>query len=857
MRNNESNKIFFVNLCSKFYRILFFISSFLLFTKSFSQRIPVLPQIDLPHNYYYRELYLPQLTSGPSSVAWMPNGKTIIFSMAGSLWLQNIETANAQQLTDGDGYDYQPDVSPDGNTIIFTRYNGTAEELMLLDLSANKTYSLTNNGAVNLEPRFSADGMHIVFVSTMNTKHFLLYTASIQHDSLKDVECLTPDKKSDVTRYYYSAYNHAINPVWAKDGKSIYFISNDETAHGTGDIVCMSLDSLHTIKTVQHEETSWRTKPDISPDGTRLVYSSYLGRNWHQLWLLPAQGGYPFPLTYGDYDNTCPRFSPDGKQIAFISNRDGNTSLYTMNVYSGEEKKVVTKYFNLRKPHTDISITIKDEKNIEPPCRVSITDEDEKSYAPADAWMQADDSRFATKKFETNYFHAAGKFYVSVPKEKILITVSHGPEYEIVKKEIDASANISSPIIIQLKKINLPASLSKMQSGDLHVHMNYTGSYLATPATLMLQAKAENLNYVFNLIVNKEQRIPDIKYFSNKADKLSDAKTEILYGQEFHTSYWGHLDLLNLQNHLIIPGYEGYPYTASASVYPHNSFIENEAHKQNAIIGYAHPFDSSEIFPQSPNLTNELPVDAALGKVDFYELVGFADHKASEAVWYQLLNCGLHIPAGAGTDAMTDYASLRGPVGLNRVYVQQSGVVNKDLFLQKIQQGKSFVTNAPLISLQVNNALPGDSIFISDDEKTITYKATLRSNIPVEFFELVCNGNVFKTLATDSTHKNADVIGTLTLQGPGWLLLRAWSKNANADLQDMYAYASTNPVYFVSPGKQFISKQSAQFFIEWVQRLKQKITQNNSFRTEDERNAVLSDIEKAEIFYEECLEKGK
>ena len=37
-------------------------------------RVPVLGQIALPHNYYYRELYLPQLTTGPSSVAWSPDG---------------------------------------------------------------------------------------------------------------------------------------------------------------------------------------------------------------------------------------------------------------------------------------------------------------------------------------------------------------------------------------------------------------------------------------------------------------------------------------------------------------------------------------------------------------------------------------------------------------------------------------------------------------------------------------------------------------------------------------------------------------------------------------------------------------
>ena len=40
-----------------------------------AQREPVLKQIKLPHNYYYREMYLPQVTSGPSSVAWSPDGK--------------------------------------------------------------------------------------------------------------------------------------------------------------------------------------------------------------------------------------------------------------------------------------------------------------------------------------------------------------------------------------------------------------------------------------------------------------------------------------------------------------------------------------------------------------------------------------------------------------------------------------------------------------------------------------------------------------------------------------------------------------------------------------------------------------
>src|SRR2546430_12541079 len=39
-------------------------------------------------------------------------------------------------------------------------------------------------------------------------------------------------------------------------------------------------------------------------------------------------------------------------------------------------------------------------------------------------------------------------------------------------------------------------------------------------------------------------------------------------------------------------------------------------------------------------------------------------------VWYRLLNCGFRLPAGAGTDAFPNFASLRGPPGLVRVYVK-------------------------------------------------------------------------------------------------------------------------------------------------------------------------------------------
>src|SRR2546421_11379851 len=94
---------------------------------------PVVPPIDLPHSYYYREMYLPQLTTGPSSAAWTGDSRSLVYSMAGSLWAERLENISAQQLTDGPGYDYQPDCSSDGRWLVYASYQKDAIELWSLD----------------------------------------------------------------------------------------------------------------------------------------------------------------------------------------------------------------------------------------------------------------------------------------------------------------------------------------------------------------------------------------------------------------------------------------------------------------------------------------------------------------------------------------------------------------------------------------------------------------------------------------------------------------------------------------------------------------------------------------------------
>jgi hypothetical protein len=255
---------------------------------------------------------------------------------------------------------------------------------------------------------------------------------------------------------------------------------------------------------------------------------------------------------------------------------------------------------------------------------------------------------------------------------------------------VEVTPDHRAQLTIKLQPLEIP-DRQRWESGDVHVHMNYGGTYRNTPQHLVEQAAAENLSIVEDLVVNKEQRIPDMAYFRTTADPASTTANLLLHGQEFHTSYWGHLGLLNLQRNFILPDYAAYPGTAAASLYPTNADVADMAHAQGALVGYVHPFDTTPDPAKDESLTDELPMDVALGKVDYIEALGFSDHKATMSVWYRLLNLGFRLPAAAGTDAMANFASLRGPVGLNRVYAEvPAGALDIKPWLDSLKRGRTF-----------------------------------------------------------------------------------------------------------------------------------------------------------------------
>src|SRR6266404_9302502 len=439
---------------------------------SHAGRRPVLGQIDLPHPYYFREMYLPQLTGGPSSLAWAPDSGELIYSMAGSLWRQKIGTTDAFQLTAAPGaaYDYQPDWSADGRWVVYSSYRGDAGELWLLDLKSGISRPLTGNGAVNVEPRISPDGSRLAFVSTQYHRRFHIFTGDLIDGKLANVKRLTGERKSELPRYYYSPFDHEISPVWSRDGRDILYVSNRNRIYGTGGFWRVASGGAGATadaavgdpaagppaaraagQEFHYEETNWKARPDVSPDGSRLVFSSYLGRSWHNLWVMPVTGGDAFPISYGDWDETYPRWAPDGTRIAFISNKNGNTEIGIERIPGGVAETLAVRERRYLAPMARLHLDIKDSRGQAGSARVSVTDAAGRFYAPANAWISADDSfDRRERRVEAHYFHAYGEEWIDVPAGVVNVEILHGFERRFEQRYVTATAGQVAGVAVNL-----------------------------------------------------------------------------------------------------------------------------------------------------------------------------------------------------------------------------------------------------------------------------------------------------------------------------------------------------------------------------------------------------------------------
>jgi len=96
-----------------------------------------------------------------------------------------------------------------------------------------------------------------------------------------------------------------------------------------------TVEDLYRIKSISDVH--------VSPDGKSLIYSlgiQDLPRAKHvsHIWMMDIDGSNPRQMTQGERSENSPSFSPDGKWILFISDRDGSSNLYVMPVAGGEAR---------------------------------------------------------------------------------------------------------------------------------------------------------------------------------------------------------------------------------------------------------------------------------------------------------------------------------------------------------------------------------------------------------------------------------------------------------------------------------------------------------------------------------------
>jgi Tol biopolymer transport system component len=199
------------------------------------------------------------------------------------LFAVRIDGQEMQRLTSTPGYDAEATVSPDGKTIVWTSVKDGDLDLYAMNLDGTKMRRLTTEIGYDGGAFFSPDSKRIV------------YRAS------------HPTEPAEVARYKELLSQRLVEP-----GQLEIFVMN---ADGTG----------------QHQVTSNGASnfaPYFHPDGTRIIFSSNVetrevgGRPSFHLYLIGDNGAGLERLTFEGQFNSFPMFSPDGKRIVWVSDRN-------------------------------------------------------------------------------------------------------------------------------------------------------------------------------------------------------------------------------------------------------------------------------------------------------------------------------------------------------------------------------------------------------------------------------------------------------------------------------------------------------------------------------------------------------
>ena len=164
------------------------------------------------------------------------------------------------------------------------------------------------------------------------------------HGGLTEIFIMDADGRDEHPLFVVPPHNDQ-NPAWSPDGEKMAFTSQRA---GNQEIWLVTLNSDRPLGAEAGKPFQVTSSPGLdqyaawSPNGRRIAFQSNRDKNW-EIYVIDADGTNKRRLTNHRASDTTPDWSPDGREIAFVSSRDGNLEVYVMD-RSGNNQRNITNH---------------------------------------------------------------------------------------------------------------------------------------------------------------------------------------------------------------------------------------------------------------------------------------------------------------------------------------------------------------------------------------------------------------------------------------------------------------------------------------------------------------------------------
>jgi hypothetical protein len=216
-----------------------------------------------------------------------------------------------------------------------------------------------------------------------------------------------------------------------------------------------------------------------------------------------------------------------------------------------------------------------------------------------------------------------------------------------------------------------------------------------------------------------------------------------------------------------------------------------------------------------------------------------------------LLNAGFRLPATAGTDTFMNFGGtgiFSNPPAGNRVFAEVEGAFTTEAWCEAVRQGRTFVTNGPMLKMRVGDHPIGTRLAARAGEAFLV-EAEASSHFPIEKLQLIVNGAVVAEGEVDEDGRHAVLEKGVQADGSCWVAVRALGPGQPLVFGGPL-FAHTSPVYINVAGEAVRDVDAARYFVAWIDRLIAMCRSDGRYPDEASRDGVIALFESARAYYE-------